>query len=187
MPKAQRTQGLSSAYQSWNKFKHKSWSNFIFKISTKHSLQNPNQTSASRLNLIFKILTKASIKILTKKNLHNLNQGSAAIYWLNLSFKISSELQLQNLDQTLCSKSGQKFDLMTKIQLPNLHQTIANTFLSINISNSNNLNFWVGIFTPRVISIKFTKQHKVSESVSDKGLRSDKNEEWCCLKMKKTV
>ena len=35
LPKAQRTQGLS-AYQSSNKFKHKSWSNFIIRISTKH-------------------------------------------------------------------------------------------------------------------------------------------------------
>ena len=43
LPKAQRTQGLSS----YHKFKHKSWSNFIFRISTKHHLQNLNQTSAS--------------------------------------------------------------------------------------------------------------------------------------------
>ena len=39
------------------------------------------------------------------------------------------------------------FDFMTKLQLPNLHQTAGNTFLSINISNSNSLSkFWVGIF-----------------------------------------
>ena len=37
---------------------------------------------------------------------------------------------------------------MTKPQLPNLQQAVANTILSINISNSNNLSkFWVGIFT----------------------------------------
>ena len=36
LPKAQRTRGLSS----YQKFKHKSWSNFIFRISTKHQLQN---------------------------------------------------------------------------------------------------------------------------------------------------
>ena len=57
------------------------------------------------------------------------------------------ELQLQNLDQPLCLKSEQKFNFMTKRQLPN-QQIIANMVLSINISNSNNLNkFWVGIFT----------------------------------------
>ena len=44
LPKAQRTRGLSSAYQSnlfrsYHKFKHKSWSNFIFRISSKHQLQ----------------------------------------------------------------------------------------------------------------------------------------------------
>ena len=42
LPKAQRTRGLSSAFQSSNKYKHKSWSNFIFRISTKHQLQNLN-------------------------------------------------------------------------------------------------------------------------------------------------
>ena len=47
LPKAQRTRGLSSTYQSnffgsYDKFKHKSWSNFIFIISTKHQLQNSN-------------------------------------------------------------------------------------------------------------------------------------------------
>ena len=57
------------------------------------------------------------------------------------------ELQLQNLDQPLCLKSEQKFNFMTKRQLPN-QQIIANMVLSINISNSKNLNkFWVGIFT----------------------------------------
>ena len=43
---------------SLRKFKHKSWSNFIFRISTKPQLQNLNQTWASWLNLKFKILTK---------------------------------------------------------------------------------------------------------------------------------
>ena len=42
LPKAQRTRGLIS----YHRFKHKS-SNFIFRISTKHQLQNLNQTSAS--------------------------------------------------------------------------------------------------------------------------------------------
>ena len=63
LPKAQRTRGLSSSYQSnffrsYHKFLQKSWSNLIFKISTKNQLQYRNQTSASRLNLKFKILTK---------------------------------------------------------------------------------------------------------------------------------
>ena len=57
MPKAQRTRGLSSYY----KFLHKSWSNFIFRISNRYQLQNINQTSASRLILKSKIFTKPSI------------------------------------------------------------------------------------------------------------------------------
>ena len=32
-----------------------------------------------------------------------------------------NKLQLQNLDQPLCSKSEQNFSFMTKLQLPNLH------------------------------------------------------------------
>ena len=57
------------------------------------------------------------------------------------------ELQLKNLDQTLCSKSEQKFGFMTKPQLANMQQTVGDTILIINISNSNNLNkFWVAIF-----------------------------------------
>ena len=52
LPKAQRTRGLSSAYQSnffrsYHKFLHKSWSN-IFRILTKHQLQSLSQISAKR-------------------------------------------------------------------------------------------------------------------------------------------
>ena len=60
------------------------------------------------------------------------------------AIKILTELQLQNLDQTLCSKSEEKFSFMTKPQLLNLQQkfeqTVANPILIINIGNSNNLN-----------------------------------------------
>ena len=105
LPKAQRTRGLSS----YHKFKHKSWSNFIFRISTKHQLQlQPN----------ISISTKSSIKlqnldqILTKIQFHNLYKTSAEKNCPNSSFKILPELQLQNPDQPLCSKSEQKFCFM---------------------------------------------------------------------------
>ena len=41
LTKAQRTRGLSSSswVTSYHKFKHKSWSHFIFRISTKHQLK----------------------------------------------------------------------------------------------------------------------------------------------------
>ena len=77
------------------------------------------------------------------------------------------ELQLQNLDQTLCSKSEQKFSFMTKPQLPSLKQTVTNTILIIKINNSNNLNrFWAGNFT-RQDHINQVYYTGVSESVSD--------------------
>ena len=48
LPKAQRTRGLSSSCQSiflksYHKFKHKSWSHFIFRISTKLQLKIPTK------------------------------------------------------------------------------------------------------------------------------------------------
>ena len=36
--------------------------------------------------------------------------------------------------------SEQKFNFLPELQVPNLHQTVVNTFLIINMSNSNNLN-----------------------------------------------
>ena len=54
-----------------------------------------------------------------------------------LQFQNLAELQLQNLDQPLCSKSEQKFSFLTKPQLQNLQQIVANTIL---ISNSYNIN-----------------------------------------------
>ena len=56
------------------------------------------------------------------------------------TIQILPELQFQNLDQTLCSRSEQKFSFMTKPQLPSLQQSIANMIRSISISNSKNLN-----------------------------------------------
>ena len=70
LSKAQRTRGLSSVYQSnflrsYHKFLHKSCSNFISRISTKHQLRNLNQISAFWLNFNFKILTKPGFRIST--------------------------------------------------------------------------------------------------------------------------
>ena len=76
--------------------------------------------------------------------------------------KILPGLQLENLDQTLCSKSEQKLSL-TKPQLPISQQTGANTIINTSISNSNNFNLeWVSSHA-RVTSIKFNKRGGVSE------------------------
>ena len=69
---------LIKFFRSYHKFLHKSSSNFILRISTKHQIQNLNEISAPRLNLNFKILTKPSFKISTMIQLHNINQTSAA-------------------------------------------------------------------------------------------------------------
>ena len=96
-----------------------------------------NQTSASPINLKFKISTKHSFRLTTKIQLHNRYKTSAAKCWTNSIFEILPKLQLLNLDQPLCSKSEQKFSFMTKRQLPDQkanQKAVASMILSI--SNS---------------------------------------------------
>ena len=100
---------------------------------------------------------------MTKLQLQNLAWTSTSKSWPNL--------------ETLYSKSEQKLNFKTKLHFPNLHQTVVNTFLTINMSNSNNLNkFELSSSHARVTSIKFTKQQWVSESVSESV--SDKHFQW---------
>ena len=82
LPKAQRTRGLSSAYQSdlfWS-YISKVQTQILIRILTKHQLQNLNQTSASRLSLKFIILIKPRFRISTKIQPPNLYITSAAKY-----------------------------------------------------------------------------------------------------------
>ena len=55
---------------------------------------------ASPQNLNFKIWTKPSFRISTEIQLHNLNQTSAEKYWPKFIFKLLPKLQLQNLNKT---------------------------------------------------------------------------------------
>ena len=91
LPKAQRTKGFSSAYesnlfQSYHKVKHKIRSNFIFRILTKYQLQNLDISISTKLDSTkldstkFKILTKPCFRISTKIQLHYLYKTSAAKY-----------------------------------------------------------------------------------------------------------
>ena len=88
------------------------------------STKNLNQTSASPLNLKFKILTKPSFGISTKIQLHNLYKTSTAKCWTKSSFKILPELQLQNLDQP-CAQSLNKSLALG----PNVSSQICNKLL----------------------------------------------------------
>ena len=127
MLKAQRTRCLSSAYQSdlfkvishfqeqiLIKFQSESQSSINFKISTKHQLQNLNQTSASRLNLKFKILTKPSFRISTKIQIHSLYKEISGKILTKLQLENLPEHQLQNLDQASISKSQSNLSISTK-------------------------------------------------------------------------
>ena len=127
---------------------------FISQVQTqiliKFHLQNLDQASTSKSQPKISLSIKFKLQNLDQTQLQNLDQDST---WIQhnlykyqqkklskLQLQILSELQLQNFDQTLCSKSEQKFYCMTKPQVPNLQQTIANTIHIINISNKNNLN-----------------------------------------------
>ena len=92
LPKAQRTRGLSSSCQSYIA----SSNTDLDQISSSESWLSINKTSASPLNLKFKIFTQPGFRISTKIQLHNLCKTSAA--------KLN-KLQLQNLAWTSTSKS----------------------------------------------------------------------------------
>ena len=188
LPKAQRTRGLSSSYQSNFLRSYHNFTNLDQISSLESRLKNQflNQTSASLINLKFKISTKHSFRIATKIQLHNLYKTSASKCWTNSSFKILPELQLQNLDQPLCSKSEQKFSFMTKRQLQicnKLLPTRCSSSTSATVTTSTSIEL-VSLHT-RVASIKFTKHYGVSQWVSESvsewqglpmiGLGSDKN------------
>ena len=149
LPKAQRTRGLSSAYQS-NEILHKSWSNF--EISTEHQHFDQTLTSKSWPNIHFITSPSLSSKILTKLQFQKFALTSTSNSWPNLVLKV-----------------GTKLSFMTKLQLPNLHKTVVKIFVIINISNSNNLNkFWVGIFTSHTThqSSLLNRSQSVSQLVS---------------------
>ena len=118
----------------------------------------------------------------------NLDLSSASKSRQNFSLKISTKLQPQNLDKTSASNvdktSASNLDqraLDRSAQFQHLGQSVINTFLSINISNTNNIKkyFYWGLNNrvvsqnlqiscmARVTSIKSTKQQSVSEWVSE--------------------
>ena len=140
--KVQRTRGLSSGYQSnffrsCNKFSNKSWSDFIFIISTKQQLQNLNQISGANywLNFSFKISPELQLQNLDQTiNAQSLDKN--LILWPNFSLQICNKL------------SSTRF--------------WASTSATVTTSTSSEL----ASSQVRVTSIKFTKQEWVSQSVS---------------------
>ena len=81
------------------------------------------QTSASQLNLKFKILSKPGFKISTKIQLHYLYKTSAAKYWpnssfkscLNFNFKILIKPCAQSLDKNLILWLNFSFPICTEL------------------------------------------------------------------------
>ena len=164
LPKAQRTRGLRSAYQSnllrsYHKFKRNTWSNFIFRISTKQQLQNLDQISASGPKLKFKILTKPSFIISTKIQLHNHCMASAAKYCPNSSFKSRLYFNFKILTKP-CTRSLNK----SLALWPNISFHICNKLLptrsplSTTATVTTSTSFELASSRARVTSIKWTKR-----------------------------
>ena len=120
-------------------------SNLIWGISTKH------QTSASQLNLNFKILSKPSFKISTKIQLHNLYKSSATKYWQNSSFKSCLSFNFKILTKPCVQSLNKSLALSTSLSSQICNKSVAKTIFIIKSSNSNTLNkFWVGKITRQV-------------------------------------
>ena len=132
-------------------------SNLIWGISTKH------QTSASQLNLNFKILSKPSFKISTKIQLHNLYKSSATKYWQNSSFKSCLSFNFKILTKPCVQSLNKSLALWTI-----LSSQICNKLLPIQSSSSTlatvtiSTSFELVSSHARVTSTKFTKQEWVS-------------------------
>ena len=132
-------------------------------LTIKIFFQYINQTSASRLNLKFEILTKPSFRISTKIQLHNLYKTSATKYrpnssfkfCLNFNFKILTKPCAQSLNKSLALWTILSYQICNKL-LP--IQSSSSTLATVTISTS----FELASSHARVTSIKFTKQESVS-------------------------
>ena len=81
------------------------WENsFVFHFVNGEEWKNiAKGTTDPRVEIISQVITQIFIKI----QLHNQNKTSTAKYCQKFGFKISPELQIRNLNQTLCSNSKQ--------------------------------------------------------------------------------
>ena len=119
------------------------------------------QTSVSRLNLKFKILTKPGFRVSTKIKLHYLYKTSAAKYWpnssfkscLNFNFKILTKPCAQSLNKSLTLWPNPGFQICNK-------PTRSSSSTSATVTTST--SFELASSKARVTSIKFTKRESVS-------------------------
>ena len=114
LPKAQRTRGLSSAYQSnfsksyhkffrsYHKFLNKSWSD-IFRILTKNQLQNLDQTlkpCAQSMNKNLTLWPNFTFQICTKLLSARFSSSTWVTVTTSTSFELSSSHQSSLLNSS---------------------------------------------------------------------------------------
>ena len=139
------------------------------------STKNLKKTSASPLNLKFKILAKPTFGISTKIQLHNFYKTSAEKNWpnsifkscLNFNFKILTKPCAQSLNKSLAFWPNLSFQICNKL-LP----TRSSSSTSTTVTTSTSFE-WESSHN-RVTSIKFTKQESVSEWVSHSLTSNDR-------------
>ena len=163
-----------SGSEEWVLFTKVTSLNFNFRISTKYQLQNINQISEFRLNLIFKILTKPSFRISKKIQLHNLYKTSAektdiTPACLNFKLKILTKPCAQSLSKSLAFWPKLSFQICNKL-LPTQYSSLT----SATVTSSTSLE--LASSHARVTSIKSSKQEWVSQSVSQllTGIANDR-------------
>ena len=124
-----------------------------------------------RPNFNIKILTKHSLHNLTKPQQQNTDQTSVS--------KVSLELQLQTLGQTLCSKSEQNLALWPNFSFQNCIKLSSKRFsssTSATVTNSTSFELASSQATRHINQVYKTG---VSEWVSE--LVSDKQSQWSDL------
>ena len=158
-------------------------------IMIKFLLQNLDQALTSKSQPNISISSQTNCREISDGVSESVSDKGSQCRQLNQFFsnienlftiQILPELQLQSLDQTLCSKSEQKFSFMTIPQFPNLQQTVADTILIIkstkqesvsesvsqSVSDKHSQTVTTSFELPsshaRVTSIKFTKRESVS-------------------------
>ena len=138
------------------------------RISSSESWLSINKTSASPLNLKFKILTQPSFRISTKIQLHNLYKTSATKCWTSSSFKILLNFNFKILTNPYAQSLKKSLVLG-----PNVSSQICNKLLptwsslSTSATVTTSTSFELASSHARVTSIKFTKQELGSQWVRE--------------------
>jgi len=158
LPKALRTRGLSSAYQSnffrsYHKFLQNSWPNLSSESWPRLNFITTWSISSKTMTKPRFILDSTFYKTSAEKNWPNSSFKSC----LNFNFKILTKLFAQSLNKHLDFWPNLGFQICNKLLPTRSSSATVTTSTSFELASSH----------ARVTSIKSTKQEWVSQSVSE--------------------